>query len=119
MMNNLPVKKKVSFIEKVKSFVLNLFNIKKDNIIEEDKQIPIIKEIKTNNFVETIKAEVNNDFIIEREKDKEREEFLNKIEENPNLLYELSEEKLIKLEKYYDELIEKETLKLEKLKKAN
>ena len=50
MMNNLPVKKKVSFIEKVKSFVLNLFNIKKDNIIEEDKQTPIIKEIKTNNL---------------------------------------------------------------------
>ena len=51
--------------------------------------------------------------------DKKREEFLEKLTKKPNILYEFPIEKLEIIDKYYDELIAKKTIELNKLKKAN
>lgn len=48
-----------------------------------------------------------------------REEFLDKLESNPKLLYDLPIEKLEKLENYYVELIKKQEEKLARIKKAS
>ena len=52
-------------------------------------------------------------------KDKKREEFLEELIKRPDILSEFPIEKLEIIDKYYDELIAKKTVELNKLKKAN
>lgn len=49
-------------------------------------------------------------------KEKEREEFLDVIEKNPKMLYDLPVEKLEKLKEYYEYSISKKEEQLRKLK---
>lgn len=51
--------------------------------------------------------------------DIKREKFLEEITKRPDVLYEFPIEKLEIINKYYDELLEKKSAELEKLKKAN
>ena len=67
---------------------------------------------KKNKFQESIRVEVNNDYI----NDMKREEFLDRLESNPKLLYDLSIKQLEKLEKYYKKSIKKHEEKLAKIK---
>ena len=119
-MNNLPIKKSNNIIIKIKEFIYNFFSKNKKSVqviqVKEENVAEKKDILKDNNiFKEEIKCEVKNEFL----KEKEREEFAEKITKNPNLLYELPVEKLVLLNKYYDELIFKEEQKLAKLKKAN
>ena len=80
------------------------------NIIKEE----IIEPVKINNFKENLELKVDYNF----EKQAEKEKFIKRIEENPNLLYNLSLDRIEALESYYDELIEQDRKELERLKKA-
>lgn len=117
MKNNLPMKEDNSFLKKIKNFFRELFYRKPvenslDNVIVE--QTPIKKENNTA-FKESVKVEVKNDYSTEMK----REKFLDDLERNPKLLYELPIEKLEKLEDYYNESIKKQEAKLAKIKKAS
>ena len=116
MKNNLPIKEDKSFLGKIKRFFAKLFckNIVKshDSTNVESMQEPINNSTK---FAEDIKFETKNEYI----KDMEKEEFLDNLEKKPELFYELSVEKLEKLEEYYKESIKKYEEKLEKIKKAS
>lgn len=113
MNNKLPIKKKVSFIDKIKNFFKSFF--KKDNFnnIEQTDNL-INADIKlTDNFQDSLKMEIKNQNI---SKDENKEEFLEQLENNPELLYELPIEKLRKIEEYYDELIIKYSENLKRIK---
>ncbi len=116
-MTNLPIKQENGFINKIKQFFRMLFYKKEKNILKEE----IIENVKigenkqvANSFKERLETEVGNDYL----KDIEKDEFIKKIEKNPNILYGLSLDRLEKLEKYYDKLLEKDRQELERLKKA-
>ena len=108
MSSNLPIKQDNSLFGRIKNFFKKIFFKEKLNNDYEEK-----KDNIKNQFQESIKVETNNDYINEIK----REEFLNKIENNPQLLYDLPIEKLKKLETYYEEYIKKQEEQLAKLKK--
>lgn len=115
MKNNLPTKEDNSFLKKIKNFFRKLFYRKPveksvDNVIAEQT---LIKKENNTAFQESIKVEVKNDYLTEMK----REKFLDDLEKNPKLLYELPIEKLEKLEDYYKISIKKQEEKLARIKK--
>ncbi len=119
MNSNLPVKQDNSLFRRIKNFFRKIFfKDKIENYYEEKNEVqPKIEKndnIK-NQFQESIKVEKKYDYIDEMK----REEFLDKLESNPKLLYDLPIEKLKKLETYYGESIKKQEEKLAKLKNAS
>lgn len=117
MNNNLPIKKENSIIFKIKTFFRKL--LKKDNLNysvnnanSENKNISDGK--MEDNFGDNLKVEVSNEYVKELKKN----DFIDEIEKNPDLLYNLSIDRLKKLEKYYDELIEKDKKELNNVKKS-
>lgn len=114
MKNNelLPTIKKDSIFTKIKKFLMKLFG--KEKTFEEDnlKNNNTIIEEK-NNFVENIKLSQNELNTIQNKK--EKDEFIKQLENDTSLLENLSIDRLEKLNNYYDELIEKEKMKLKKL----
>jgi hypothetical protein len=119
MNSNLPVKKENGLFGRIQKFFSKLFSKEKIEINYEEKFDAQPKNEKEDNikkqFEESIKVETDNEHINEIK----REEFLDEIESNPKLLYDLSVEKLERLEEYYKESIKKQEEKLEKLKKAS
>ncbi len=68
-------------------------------------------KIEKNNFIDKVKVDENvANTVIERNK------FLKQIEGNEAILNMLSIERLYKLEKYYDDIIEQNEQKIKKLK---
>lgn len=114
MNSKLPVKEDNSFLGKIKIFFRKLFYRKN---IENTVKKPVVS--KENNvkdrFKESIKVEVKNDYINEMK----REEFLDNIESNPKLLYDLPVDKLEKIEDYYKTSIKNHEEKLARIKKAS
>lgn len=123
MNSNLPLKQDNSLFGRVKNFFRKIFlKDKIENNYEEkyEEQIEVQPKIEKEDnrkrqFEESIRVETNNDYINE----KKREEFLNKLESNPKLLYGLPIEKLEKLENYYGKSIKKLEEKLAKIKKTS
>ena len=119
MNSNLPVKQDNSLFRRIKNFFRKIFfKDKIENYYEEKNEVqPKIEEndSRKNQFQENIRIETKNDYIDEMK----REEFLDKLESNPKLLYDLPIEKLKKLETYYGESIKKQEEKLAKLKNAS
>jgi hypothetical protein len=119
MNSNLPVKQDNNLFGKIKIFFRKLFFKEKIEYNYEERMEVQPEFEKDDNrkkkFEENIKVETNNDYINEMK----REEFLDKLESNPKLLYDLPIEKLEKLESYYGESIKKQEEKLAKLKKAS
>lgn len=121
MNSNLPVKSNNSFFGRIINFLKNLFYKPKEEKEEiktkEEIIMPVEKQTidKKNQFKESIKVEIKN----EVEKDIQKEEFLDKIGDNPQLLYDLPIEKLEILEKEFSESLNKHEEKLAKLKKAS
>lgn len=102
-----------NLIQKIKK----LFN--KNTTPKEDFSANAITDTT---FDEKLKVEIQNDY----SKKLKRDAFLKEIEENPDLLYSLSEERLQIISDYYDEIIdelkkelEKEKIKLEKNSSSN
>lgn len=111
MSSNLPVKQNNNFFHKIKNFFREIFSKGKiENNYEEKIEVqPKIKQEdkREKSFKESIKVEPNNDYITEIK----REKFLDELESNPKLLYNLPIEKLEILDeeqsenfrKYYNE----------------
>ncbi len=116
MNNNGLIEYKESFITKIKNFFKRLFgknNIQYDNIQEvpNDTANEFDNDEKKDKFVTELKVdsrEVNN--VVKKDN------FLKEIEGNPEKLNMLSIDRLKKLEKYYDSVIEENDRKIKKLK---
>lgn len=119
MSNNLPIKKDNGLFRRIKNFFKNIFlKLQIENNYEEkiEAEPKFDKDDnRKNQFQESMRFETKNDYINEMK----REEFLDKLESNPKLLYDLSIEKLEKLEKYYGESIKRQEEKLVKIRKAS
>lgn len=119
MNSNLPIKKDNGLFRRIKNFFKNIFfKFQIENDYEEKIEVqPKFDENdnRKNQFQESMRFETKNDYINGMKK----EEFLDKLESNPKLLYDLSIEKLEKIEKYYEESIKRQEEKLVKIKKAS
>ena len=120
-MSNEQYKEDNSLIEKIKRFFKKLFK-KQDYttmLEEQNEKKPELKEIEKNqakeDFENSLKVEIKNDFV----NDEKREKFIDRLEKNPELFYELPIEKLEKLEDYYKKSIKEYEEKLERIKKAS
>lgn len=108
-MKNGLVPVKESIFQKIRRIIFKLFG--KKNIKTEETQQEKYHKIYNSKFLVDIKTEVTN----EPQKIIQREEFISNLENDKSLLQNLSIERLKKLSKYYDEMIEKEEIKIKKL----
>ena len=105
MSNNYIIKYEKSFIAKIKNFFRRLFGkhkVQSDTKIKEEKQYSFFYDIK-------VDAKATNSII-------EKKSFLEEIDGNEEALKMLSIDRLKKLEKYYDGVIEQNNKIIEKLK---
>lgn len=116
MNNNGLIEYKESFITRIKNFFKRLFG-KKDN------QYNSIQEKTNVNISESINNEKKDSFITELSVDDnkinnviDKKNFLKEIEGNEEKLNMLSIDRLQKLEKYYDSIIDENDKKIKKLK---
>lgn len=114
MNNSLIPKKDISFWERVKNFwkikILKKFN-NNDNIsinIPEKENISNDKTSFSNELKVDIESSIN--------KEKKLKQFMKEIEDNPNLIDNLSNERLDKLIEYYERITEEKQNKIKKLK---
>lgn len=116
MNNNGMIEYKEGFISKIKKFFKKLFGKKEEqyNYIQEKQPINEIKKErleKQDRFVNEIKVDRKVvDAVVEKNN------FLKEIEGNEEALNMLSIDRLKKLEKYYDNIIEQNNEKIKKLK---
>jgi len=111
MNENLPKKEDKGFFRKIKNLFMKLFY--QPNSKSDFEEITLKEDnIQKEKFEKELKIE-NDGYV----SDIKRKEFLKEIEENPDLLYDLSNEKLEKLNEYYKELIKYNKLEVEKLEK--
>ena len=124
MGNNLPIKKD-NIIDKIKNWFKGIF-AKKENInnqIVSNEKLNNSKESKQESFVNSMKAEfgnsnasyTNSEYTLNKKRDDEIEKILN----NPEILLELPIEKLELLRDICKEQANKYEVKLAKLKKEN
>lgn len=115
MNNNEMIKYKEGFISKIKKFFKRLFGKQEEqyNYIQDEQPINEIEETqeKQDRFVNEIKVDRKVvDAVVEKDN------FLKEIEGNEEALNMLSIDRLKKLEKYYDNIIEQNNEKIKKLK---
>lgn len=119
MNNNGMIEYKEGFISKIKKFFKRLFGKQEEryNYIQEEKSINEIKEERQEeqySFANEIKVNKKSvDAVLEKNN------FLKEIEGNEEALNMLSIDRLKKLEKYYDNIIEQNNEKIRKLKAFN
>ena len=116
MNNNGMIEYKEGFISKIKKFFKRLFGKQEEqyNHIQEEQPINEIKEErqeKQDSFLNEIKVDTKAVDQVSRKR-----KFLEEIDGNEEALNMLSIEKLQKLEKYYDSIIEQNDQKIKKLK---
>lgn len=113
-MNNGLIEYKKSFVSKIKDFFKNLFGMKKANdvIPKVEDEVAVIND-RTNKFLNEIRVE-NNDL----EKLIDKKDFLNFLDGNEEALKKLPIDKLEKLIKYYDGVIEKNDKLIKRMKKS-
>ena len=113
--NNGMIEYKEDFITKIKKFFKNLFG-KKEEIYSNFEDNVVEKEItrntaSQNKFFEDLKVDSTDvDKVINKQN------FFEEIDGNVEALKLLSTERLIKLEKYYDDIIKENEEKIKKLK---
>lgn len=119
MNNNGMIEYKEGFISKIKNFFKRLFGKQEEqyNYIQEEQPINEIQEErqeKQDRFIDEIKVDTKAvDSVIEKKN------FLEEIDGNEEALNMLSIERLQKLEKYYDSIIEQNNEKIRRLKATN
>lgn len=113
-MNNKLIKKEdVTIFDKIRNFFKKLLkNNKKKDIVEPIKEEKIIKNDK--NFEENLKVNITDI----NEKEKKFNDFIEKIEDNPDLLEKLPEKTLDNLISYYERITKEKELKIKKLKES-
>ena len=119
MSNNSMIEYKKSFMSKIKSFLKNIFKNKQLEPTYIEKTSNNSDFIMTTNktekdFLRDIKVDISNvDKVIDKKN------FLEYIDGNAEALKMLSFDRLIKLKKYYDEVIEENDKIIENLKKSS
>ena len=119
MNNNLPAKQDNSLFGRRKNFFKRLIfkkEIEEQNV--EETEVSFTSEEankRKEQFEESLKVESNNDYVNAMK----RESFLDKLENNLELLYDMAIEKLEQIENYYKESIKQQEEKLAKIKKAS
>lgn len=116
-MKNQMIKYNDNFITKIKqifySFTQKIFGKNKKNIMQENIATEGISNIEKKdkiNFIEEIQVDTKKvNRVVEKS------DFLKQIDGNVELLEKLSTDRLLKLEKYYGDIILKNELKLKKL----
>ncbi|MBR3134168.1 MAG: hypothetical protein IKG56_01745 [Clostridia bacterium] len=121
MKNNLPQEYNNGFLYKIKSFFKNLFHmnkeIKNDDTSTNQTNIEINEDNKA--FVNELKVDNNvstNTSISDEEKE---DTIFKRIEENPDLLNDLSIEKLAEIERIYDKKISELDANINKISSQN
>lgn len=117
MNNNGMIEYKESFITKIKNFFKRLFvqSEKKYNYVQEKNvnEIAEEKQERQIDFIDNMKVDTNvANFVIDKKN------FLEEINGNEKALNMLSIDRLKKLEKYYDSVIEENEKKIKKLKET-
>lgn len=112
----LPTIKKDNIFTKIKKFIMKILgkeNIEERNFKENnlENNNTIIEE--KNEFVENMKLSQNKLNTIQNEYEKDK--FIKQLENDTSILETLSIDRLEKLNNYYDELIEKEKIRLKKV----
>ena len=118
MINKLPAKQEKDLIGRIKSFFQKLLYRKKkeDNYKERiEVQPELDKKNDRVQFEESIRSETNTDYINELK----REELLDKLDSNPELIYNIPIEKIGNIVNYYKESIKKLEEKLVKIKQSS
>lgn len=111
-MNNQLIKKEdISIFDKIRGFFRKIFN-KKDKKKESNEILEQDSGKKINEFEKSIKVEKSN----LNAKERELKEFIKEIENNPDIIDNLSNDRLDKLIKYYDNITNAKRIKIEKLK---
>ena len=119
MKENLPVKENKSIFHKIRKFFRKLFY--KDETGKDTKEIVEKTDTKKKSqnksidFQDKIKIEVKNGYV----KEIKREELLDEIDKNFNVLYGMSIDKLKRIEKCYKESIKQHKEKLTEIKQQN
>ena len=117
MENNLPKQYKKGFINTIKEFFFNLFHKKTD--IQDNSEIKESEIIKNDNnkssFINELK--VDNNIQNNSLNNNKGIDIIERIENNPDLLNELTIEKLNEIEKIYDDRIDFLDMKINELSK--
>lgn len=111
-MNNQLIKREdISIFDKIRGFFRRLFSKKiKKNVVTETKEQYSVE--KVNDFERTLRVDKSNI----NTKEKELKEFINEIETNPDIIENLSDDRLDKLIVYYENITNAKRIKIEKLK---
>lgn len=110
MKNKLPIKYEDGFFSKIRKFFSNVF--KKKSVTTEQLEVIKEKEVEINtNESDFAKMKVASNRV------RIKEDILTLVEKNPELIENLSIEKLKELDKMYDEIIEKNDRKIKQLKR--
>lgn len=111
-MNNQLIKKEdLSIIHRIRAFFAKIFN--KKNIVETSPEIQIIDDKSiSNDFQKNIKVDVSN----VNTKEGELKNFIKKIEDKPDIIENLSNDRLDKLISYYEDVTNSKKIKIERLK---
>lgn len=109
MENKLPEKYESNFFSNIRRFFSSIFRKK---AVEEDKEVKTaVKSLRPKeNSIESMK-ELSN-------KAKLKEDIMEIVEKNPELLRKLSIEKLEELDKMYDKVIAENDMKIKQLSKC-
>lgn len=111
MNNQLIRKEDLSIFDKIKAFFTNIFH--KRNSIKANLEIQENDNKKqSTEFENNIKVDISNI----NTKEKDLKEFIKHIENNPNIIENLSNDRLDKLIKYYEDITNSKQRKIEKLK---
>ena len=111
-MNNQLIKKEdLSIIHRIRAFFAKIFN--KKNIVETSPEIQIIDDKSiSNDFQKNIKVDVSN----VNTKERDLKNFIKKIEDKPDIIENLSNDRLDKLISYYEDVTNSKKIKIERLK---
>ena len=112
MDNKLIKKEDITFLDKIKAFFSKIFKRGKNEV--EVKSLEEKRVNKKPNFEENLK--VNISAINEREK--KFNDFIEEIEDNPDLVENLSEDRLDKLISYYERITKEKAEKIKRLKES-
>lgn len=110
MDNKLIKKEDITFLDKIKAFFSKIFKRGKNEV--EVKSLEEKSVNKKPNFEENLKVNIS----AINEKEKKFNNFIEKIEDNPDLVENLSEDRLDKLISYYEKLTAKKAEKIKRLK---
>lgn len=111
-MNNQLIKKEdLSIFHRIRAFFTKIFN--KKNTVETPPEIQTIDDKSTSNdFQKNIKVDVST----LNTKERDFKEFIQKIEDNQDIIENLSNERLDKLISYYENVTNSKKIKIKRLK---